>query len=325
MTVLSNIKYTVIIPVKEINDYVIQNIKKIKNENRDDVEIIVLPNKINLLLRDAIIFETGKISPGEKRDLGAAHAKGEWLLFLDDDSYPNEGYFLALDRIVATVNLSAYGGPGITPRDNNFWQHVSGSVFLSRWTGGFPERYLSIGEPKIVEDWPSVNLIVNTNAFMSVGGFNTKYWPGEDSILCEKLNKHTFLIQYRPDLVVWHHRRQGLKSHIKQVGNYGLHRGFFFKKKIGASYKLKYICPSLIVIYLLLSMVFMTFLKEWNEFLIGWFLYLIIIIKGVIEIKKIEGFRIAISSIPYVFITHFIYGLMFMVGLCKSKIISELR
>ena len=107
MTVASSIKYSVIIPVREINDYVIQNIEKIRNENRDDVEIIVLPNKINLFLRDAITIATGKVSPGEKRDLGALHAKGVWLLFLDDDSFPSEGYFLALDRIVATGYLSA--------------------------------------------------------------------------------------------------------------------------------------------------------------------------------------------------------------------------
>lgn len=325
MTEAPYIKYSVIIPVKEINDYVIQNIEKIKNENREDIEIIVLPNKINLFLRDAITIETGKVSPGEKRDLGAVYAKGEWLLFLDDDSYPSAGYFLALDRIVATGNLSVYGGPGITPRDNNFWQHVSGAVFLSRWTGGFPERYLSIGEPKIVEDWPSVNLAVKSNAFKKVGGFNTKFWPGEDSILCENLNKIGLSIQYRPDLVVWHHRRPGIKSHVKQVGNYGMHRGFFFKKKLGSSYKLKYLCPSLIVIYFFISILFVTYLREWNELLVGWLLYILVIIVGFIEIKKFEGFRVAISSLPYVIITHFIYGFMFMAGLCKSKLKSHLR
>lgn len=319
------IKYSVVIPIKEVNHYLYENISVIKSEKREDVEIIVLPNNFEGSISGVKIIETGKIGPGKKRDLGSEQALGEWLIFLDDDSYPVSGYFEILDNLIARFEkVYAYGGPGVTPPQDGFWQRVSGAVFTSKWTGGFPERYMSVQPAKMVLDWPSVNLVINKTYFFAAGRFNTNYWPGEDSILCEKLNKIECAIKYIPEMVVLHHRRPGFFAHIKQTANYGLHRGFFFKKNIGLSRKIKYLIPSMMVGYMFLS-AYISIQGKFEYLLYVWWIYVLVMILGLIDIKKHESAIVATVALPYIVATHISYGVMFLIGLYKKELTSKLR
>src|SRR5262249_11500155 len=126
--------------------------------------------------------------------------------------------------------------------------------FLSRFSGGSPERYVPMGEVREVQDWPSVNLMVRRADFVSVGGFNCAYWPGEDTKLCLQLVKTGEKILYNPCLIVWHHRRAGLGAHLKQVGAYGLHRGYFAKHFPETSFKFGYFVPSLFLVFTLFTL-----------------------------------------------------------------------
>ena len=157
------LSYSIIIPVKEINDYVRQTVEHIRGLKTDRWEVCILMNdecedewqddKISLV-------DTGRLGPARKRDISAELATGDILVFLDDDSYPNPDLLDVADRHFENDDVLAIGGPGITPREDSFWQRVSGAVFLSRLSGGNPERYINIGEPKFVDDWPSVNLMI---------------------------------------------------------------------------------------------------------------------------------------------------------------------
>jgi GT2 family glycosyltransferase len=191
------------------------------------------------------VFPSGRVGPASKRDMGAKYANGDILVFLDDDSYPEKnllkiaaGYFLDESNV-------ALAGPAITPPDNTFWQRVSGVVFLSKFSGGAPERYIPVGKSRPVQDWPSVNLMVRKKDFLDIGGFDCPYWPGEDTKLClDLIKKKNKTIMYVPELKVWHHRRAGLAAHLKQIGAYGLHRGYFSKIHPETSRKIKYFIPS---------------------------------------------------------------------------------
>ena len=65
MTELKKIKYSVVIPVKEINSFVIENFEKIQAEDRRDVEVIVLPNTFSYSILGMRIIETGKVGPAK--------------------------------------------------------------------------------------------------------------------------------------------------------------------------------------------------------------------------------------------------------------------
>lgn len=200
---------------------------------RADWELIIVTNEpepCEWTDQRISLISSGRIGPGLKRDLGAKSAKGKILVFLDDDSYPKEDLLDAAIKYFERPEVAAIGGPAITPPQDSFWARVSGAVFLSRLSGGAPERYVPCGPSRNIQDWPSVNLMVRRADFLAVGGFNVPYWPGEDTKLCLDIIKAGRKIIYAPDAIVWHHRRPGLAAHLKQVGAYGLHRGYFAKK-----------------------------------------------------------------------------------------------
>ena len=136
---------SIIIPVKEINNYVRESIPHILKLDYNDFEIIILTDTSDKeIFPKARIIAKGPVGPAEKRDIGARHAKGEILVFLDDDAYPLPDWLKNAVKHFEDNNIAAVGGPAVTPPDDTFYQRISGAVFLSRISGGNPERYWPI-------------------------------------------------------------------------------------------------------------------------------------------------------------------------------------
>jgi cellulose synthase/poly-beta-1,6-N-acetylglucosamine synthase-like glycosyltransferase len=323
-------KFCIVIPVKEMNDYLLENVPYIQSLEYRDWELLIIPNdsEENQWADPRIkIVPSGPVGPAVKRDLGAQISESDIIVFLDDDSYPRKDLLNVLDEAFLEAEVSAVGGPAITPDSDSFLQKVSGAVFVSALTGGSPSRYVSKGKNREVDDWPSVNLAVRRSVFREVGGFDSIYWPGEDTEFCLKLKDKGFKILYRPDAIVWHHRRSGLKAHLIQVGNYGLHRGYFARHLPGNSRKIKYFLPSFIsllilsspLIYLLSSPITIA----WTVLLLG---YLLTVLLGTVDSMRYVSPLVALAAIPYVLLTHIAYGFRFLVGFLKSgALISKLR
>ena len=322
--------FTIIIPVKEINHYIRETVPFILNLLNKNWELIILPNEDELSeWQDSRIkiVSSGKCGPAKKRDLGARIATGDILVFLDDDSYPQNDLLDVANNFFLNTEVVALGGPAITPRHDSFWQKVSGAVFLSKFSGGIPERYLSLGNVKEIYDWPSVNFMVRKKDFLEIGGFNSPYWPGEDTKLClDLIQKTSKKILYIPQMIVWHHRREGLLAHLKQIGAYGIHRGFFVKLYPQTSRKIIYFIPSFFFIFNSISLFYFIFpiiIKK--LILLGWMVYATAILMAMLDILKYENIVTALSSLVYIFFTHLYYGYRFLQGLCTKKLISKLR
>lgn len=322
--------YTIIIPVKAINAYIRETIPHILRFDNDTWDIIILPNEaeVDEWQDERIrIIPTGKVSPARKRDIGARHSEADILVFLDDDSYPEPDLLDVADRYFGEPGIVALGGPAITPRQDSFWQKVSGAVFLSRLSGGFPERYVAVGEPKLIDDWPSVNLMVRRNVFLAVGGFDNDFWPGEDTQLCLKLLNHSGRsMLYVPDMVVWHHRREGLLRHLKQIGAYARHRGYFARFYPENSRRLIYFIPTLFASFVMASLVIPFVLPTLGgAVLLGWAIYALALAWAWAEIKRHESTAVASVALIYIVLTHFWYGIQFAVGISRAELNSELR
>ena len=313
--------FSVIIPVKSINSYVHENINKIRYTNFEKYEVLIVTNEAeqNPWKDDSRIklLVSGRVSPGRKRDLAATVATGDILVFFDDDSYPAKNFFEVCKREFQNEHTIAIGGPGITPPENSLKQRLSGAFFLSRFAGGAPERYQAVGERKTVTEWPSVNISVRKSTFLSVSGFDNDLWPGEDTILCSKLNQRFGkLIQYVPDLVVYHHRRKSVTQHLHQVFSYGRQRGYLFKKRDPSSKSLLFFLPTCLLLYIPLSI--WAFFHNYDALtvlvLALWSCYLCSIIFAMIEIKRFENWTVTILSSVIIFISHIAYGLGTLVG-----------
>ena len=315
--------FTIIIPVKSINDYILETVQYIKKLDYADWELLIVTNNEEPNSFGDVrikMMDSGRVGPASKRDQAAKNSLGEILVFLDDDSYPNKNLLTIAKEYFENANIVAIGGPAITPPEDSFLQKVSGTVFISKFSGGIPERYISKGHVKEIEDWPSVNLMVRKSDFIEAGGFDSEYWPGEDTKLCLKLIKSKKKILYIPNLIVWHHRREGLKSHLIQVGGYGLHRGFFARRYPATSRKLIYFLPSLFLLFLITSIFYYLFPRSIQLVLeIGWILYLIVLLKAYLDFRANVSSGIAFLAIGYTFLTHIIYGLRFMQGIAFTK------
>ena len=320
---------SIIIPLVRINDYFLESYPHLLSLDYENYEIIVLPDEpVSEDFPGIKIIPTGKVSPAIKRDIGAENAEGELLFFLDDDSYPEKDWIRKTLPYFKDRSIAAIGGPAITPSNDSFLQKVSGAVFLTKVGGGIPERYYSKGKTKEIDDWPSVNLIVRKSIFTKIGGFKSEYWPGEDTKLCLEIIKEGGKILYAPDVIVWHHRRSGLFRHLKQIGNYGLHRGFFAKRYPETSFKLLYFIPSFFVLYLCLLIVFLFFFSGLAYYLaFGFVLYTGALIYAFFDINgKVKYFRISLVSLYYIVLTHIWYGIRFFYGfLIVKELKSKLR
>ncbi|OGI28210.1 MAG: hypothetical protein A2420_04055 [Candidatus Moranbacteria bacterium RIFOXYC1_FULL_44_13] len=323
-------KYSFIIPVTEINDYVRDNISRIILFERGDFEIIVYPDEItDESWEKARQIATGRIGPAQKRNLAIRDAEGEILVFIDDDAYPQDDFLEVLEKDFKNKDIVAVGGPAVTPKESKFWQRVSGATFLSSLSGGFPERYRPIGKKMFVADWPSVNLSIRKKEFEDLGGFAGEYWPGEDTKLCfDLLTKKNTRILYDPDLIVYHHRREGLMKHVKQISGYGLHRGFFAKKYSKTSFSWKYFLPSFFVMFIVAGAAASYFSKTFFYFYVfGWSVYFVALFNAFYDIYMYEkNILVTLAASYYIFLTHIFYGIRFLQGFVFTKNLkSKLR
>ena len=323
---------SIIIPVTVINEYINESIPHIFNMDYDCYEILILPDAGDFsqirfesaeYAEKLRVIPTGPMGPANKRDVGAQQAKGEILAFLDDDAYPRRDWLNNAVRHFENPEIAAVAGPAVTPKDDSFRQRVSGAVFLSPIGGGNVDRYWPGKRRYFIDDWPSVNLLVRKRDFLDIGGFDSRYWPGEDTKLCLDLtHKLRKKIMYDPEVFVWHHRREGLGHHLKQVGGYGLHRGFFAKRLPETSRHVKYFIPSFFVLFCVcgLAVPVLNHMAFTILYSAGIALYLLGLGVAFVHIHvKERDIAVALMSLSYIFLTHLWYGIRFLQGFIFTR------
>lgn len=284
-------------------------------------EIIVLPdNELKVRIKGVKFYPTGKIPPSDKRDIGSRISKGKILAFIDDDAYPRKNWLKKAVKHFEDDEVGAVGGPGITPKSDNDLQKASGYVYSSIFGASPSIRYRYIPTKKMeIDDFATCNLIVRKDVFEEIGGFETKYWPGEDTKFCLDLTKKLKKkIIYDPEVLVYHHRRPLFKKHLGQIRSYGVHRGFFAKKFPETSFRLIYFMPSLFVLGLSLGWVSL-FINKYLFYLylsvIG--LYLFLVFLGSLSAKK---FKLMVLTFFGVIATHIQYGVSFLKGFLSREL-----
>ena len=287
------IKFSVIVPVKKMNERIKRELRPaLERQTEKNWELIVVTDK-----------ECGG-GPGEKRDWGARRARGRILAFIDDDAYPRKDWLKKGKSNFEDQEVAAVGGPGLTPISDDWREQVSGWVWAS-WLGtGSAGQYRNWPmKRRLIDDYPSFNLMVKRDDFERIGGFKTKFWPGEDTKLCQdlvyKLGKK---IVYDPGVVVYHHRRRIFSEHLKQIGRFGKQRGYFVKRFPKTSLRLRYFWPSL-------------FLFSWWWWPVGLIYLIVLLLTGIWVVKESRSLRIGFLVMPAIFLTHLVYGVKFIEGL----------
>lgn len=248
-------RVSIIIALGHYNNNLVESINACLRLDYPDFEILVLPDEPFEWPDERVrVIPTGKQKPSHKRDLASREATGEVLAFLDDDAYPIADWLSNAVRNFSMPEVAAVAGPALTPPSDNLKQQASGELYSSKIVAGsFTYRYIQ-GRFREVKDYPTCNLLVRKEVFDKVGGFDTEYWPGEDTIFCLKIIRDLKLkIVYEPDAIVFHHRRELYRGHLEQIKSYALHRGFFVKQFPETSFLPAYFAPSILVFVLALG------------------------------------------------------------------------
>ena len=327
---------SIIIPVRAINDYIRESVPKHLALDHPNFEIIILPDKYEGgagFENDVRIIPTHpKTGPADKRDIGAKAAKGNILAFIDDDAYPRRDWLKNAAPYFEEEKIAGVCGPGVTPPGDNMFKKVSGWVSASLLGGGNVTHRFLPKEKREVDDYPSMNLLIRKKDYDAVGGYDSHYWPGEDTKLCldltHRLGKK---IVYDPEVLVYHHRRDIFVPHLRQNGRYGQHRGYFAKALPETSLRLAYFVPSLFTLFLFLTPVVALVVKVLQLSTIYLLLstvyyllnaiYLLLLLATAVWVYKHErDWRIALLTIPAIIITHVWYGIKFIQGLLSDEL-----
>ncbi len=308
------LKFSIIIPFQKPSEYLYECLDHIRKQSYTNYEVVLLPDKKEKFTDPKIkVIASGRIGPAQKRDIGADKSTGDVLAFIDDDAYPDKDWLKNALKCFDKIQIASVCGPGITPPDSSRQEQASGWFSASPLGGGtYTYRFLP-QKKRFVDDYPSMNLLVRKKDFSAVGGFDSHFWPGEDTKLCLDL-VHTLgkKIIYDPKVLVYHHRRPVWIPHLSQNGNYGLHRGYFARVLPKTSFRPVYFFPSFLVFSLIIL-----------PFVVIPAYSLLLIANAIWITAKSRNLFQGLISVPVVFLTHFWYGVRFIQGFLFTRHLSR--
>lgn len=154
---------------------------------------------------ELIKVEAKGLKPAEARNKGAKKAKGEILLFLDDDCQARKGWLKENLKVLADSQIGAVGGKIQGKSKKYFAQSLDFSNFT--FVQGNKCRQLPLC---------TASFGIRRQIFKKVGGFDENLKIGEDVDFCFRLNKLGLRTVYEPKVKVWHdHGRQTLSAVLK--------------------------------------------------------------------------------------------------------------
>lgn len=309
---------SIIIPCKTVDDYTVGCINSCKSIDYRDFEIIVLPDCADKTIDGVRLIITGPVSPGIKRNIGVKNSNGEFCAFIDNDAYPRGDWLTNALKYLENPQVGGVGGPGLTPDSDGFMQKAGGYVMSSFMVGNLSTRYKAQKSFES-DDIHSCNFIAKKSVIEEAGGWNEKYWPGEDTLMCLAIKKIGKKLIESSDVVVYHHRRSLFVPHIKQVSRFGEHRGFFVKKFPENSVKATYFFPSALICSLVTGIVFSIFFPQFLSILmLGILAYLVLSL--IAASMQVKSAKLVLSVWLGIIVTHLVYGSYFLFGLAKRDL-----
>lgn len=314
-------KVSIVVPVRSITNYLKESIPYLAKLDYPKYEVLIFTDALENYKfpskKFKLISTKGIGNPAVKRNFALKHATGEILAFLDDDAFPPVDWLRKAVINFGDSGVCAVGGPGVTPKEEGFWEKASGEVFASFLvSAGAAYRYTP-GKKMYVDDFPTVNLLVRKDDFKKIKGFHPEFWPGEDTKLCLDLTKTGKRILYDPAVEVSHHRRALFVPHLMQVSRYGMHRGQFARIFPENSRKVAYFIPSLFVAGVTVGpLLALLYSGLWYMYFgtLGVYLTLICIESLRVYVKN-KDYKLTLAFAAGVVATHMTYGAYFLYGL----------
>ncbi|MEP6976864.1 MAG: glycosyltransferase [Thermoleophilia bacterium] len=167
---------------------------------------------------DVSLLETNGRGPSAARNLGASRARGNVLLFTDDDCRVDAQWLRTLSQAIQSAPKIAAGGRIVNQFADNRWSAASQRVLdiVYSYYNADPARATFLA---------SNNLAVPADAFRELGGFDEEFRWAEDRDFCRRWLAAGHELIYVPAAVVEHAHRLTPQAYVRQQFSYG--RGAF--------------------------------------------------------------------------------------------------
>lgn len=160
------------------------------------------------------LFSTENRGLSAARNTGMEAATGEIVAYTDDDARPDTHWLHYLAWSFLTTDHAGIGGPNIAPPGDG-----PIAACVANAPGG-PVHVLLTDE--IAEHIPGCNMAFRRESLLDVGGFDPRFRAaGDDVDLCWRLQDKGWTIGFNPAAMVWHHRRNSVRTYWKQQQGYG--------------------------------------------------------------------------------------------------------
>jgi len=243
-------KYSLIIPVFNRPDEVDELLDSLTRQTFRDFEVVVVEDgsqipceEVVQKYKDALniqYFSKDNSGPGQTRNFGAEHSRGEWLIVLDSDCVLPPGYLQAVEDEIQGKPCDAFGGPD---RAHDSFTPVQKAINYSM-TSFFTTGGIRGGKKQLDKKFypRSFNMGIRAAVYRNLGGFS-KMRFGEDIDFSIRIYDSGAACRLFPEAWVWHKRRTDMKKFFRQVHNSGIARINLMKRHPG-SLKLVHLLPA---------------------------------------------------------------------------------
>lgn len=229
-------KYSLIIPVYNRPDEVDELLQSLVGQTEKDFEVLIVEDGSTVPCREVVrkyenlldleYYGKKNSGPGQSRNFGAYHSKGDYLIVLDSDCVLPPGYLRAVSDELEKCDADAFGGPD---RAHESFSDVQKAISYAM-TSFFTTGGIRGGRKKLDKFYPrSFNMGIRREVYLALGGFS-KMRFGEDIDFSIRIFKGGYSCRLFPEAWVWHKRRTDLKKFFKQVHNSGIARINLYKK-----------------------------------------------------------------------------------------------
>jgi glycosyltransferase involved in cell wall biosynthesis len=163
---------------------------------------------------DVRLLAQKNTGPAGARNFGAAHARGEFLAFTDDDCAPDANWLRALASCFSKTPGHLVGGRTLNALSLNPYSATS-QLIIEVVYAHFN------ADPEDARFFASNNFALSAKRFREMRGFNKSFTTSEDREFCDRWLARGFRLTYAPEAAVYHAHDLTLRTLWRQHFAYG--------------------------------------------------------------------------------------------------------